>query len=442
MSKLLEGPVGGHLTRLTLPSMGGMLAIMVFNLTDTWYVAQLGTEELAAMGFTFAIVMIVGALAMGFSSGAGSIISRALGAGDKRYAARTVSDGLVLTMAGTLLVSLIGLFTMEPLFRMLGAEGRVLELTLDYMNIWYIGAIAAIMPPVSDGCLRAAGDVIRPTVVMCVVAVLNVILDPILIFGWGPVPAMGMEGAAIATIIARTIGMITSLSFLHFKHGLIDWQRHQFSATLQSWKEIIRLGIPAAITQALNPIAQGFYIRLAAGVGGVQAVAAMATGTRIESLLLILAYSYGIAIVPFVGHNFGAKAHDRVRETRRISIRFSFVYAGIALLVLLPLARPISRWFSPDPQVIHLSTTYLIFAVFGMTGGLIGYWMSQMLTVVGRPLPVMIINLSRVFLFIIPLSLFGARHFGFTGLVVGIALGNLLSGTLAYFISRNQFAAD
>jgi putative MATE family efflux protein len=306
------------------------------------------------------------------------------------------------------------------------------------MAIWYIGAVAAIMPPVSDGCLRAAGDVKRPMIVMCVAAILNVILDPILIFGWGPFPKMGMQGAALATILARIVAMTASLSFLHFKHQLIDWARPHISETLRSWKEIIRLGIPAALTQALNPIAQGFYIRLAAGVGGVQAVAAMATGTRIEAFLLLIAMAYGIALVPFVGHNYGAEAHHRVQEARRISNRLALIYAGIALLILLPAAYPLSSLFSQDSEVVRLSTTYLIIAVFGMAGILVSMWMSQILNVIGKPRPVMKISLFRVFLFIIPLSLLGSHFFGFYGLAGGIASGNLLSGINAYFITRQQ----
>ncbi|MCF7847717.1 MAG: MATE family efflux transporter [Kiritimatiellales bacterium] len=438
MSKLLKGSVVAHLTRLTIPSIGGMLAIMVFNLTDTWFVSRLGTDELAAMGFTFAVVMIVGALAMGFSSGAASIITRALGAGNRALASRTVADGLFLTILGTLIVSIIGYFTINPLFSLLGAKGRVLVLVHEYMAVWYIGAVAAIIPPVSDGCLRAAGDVIRPMIVMCTAALLNILLDPILIFGWGPFPTMGMRGAALATLIARIIAMLASLGFLHFKHGLIDWSRPHISDTLRSWKEIIRLGIPAALTQALNPIAQGFYIRLAAGVGGVQAVAAMATGTRIEAFLLILAFSYGIALVPFVGHNHGAEEHHRVQEARRLSTRFALIYSAAALILLLPLARFVSGWFSDDPEIIRLSTIYLLISVLGMTGGLVSMWMSQLLTVIGKPRPVMTINLTRVFLLIMPLSLLGSHLFGFTGLVAGLTLGNLLSGIQAYFITRTQ----
>ncbi len=435
---LLKGNVAAHMARLTLPSIGGMLAIMVFNLTDTWYVSRLGTDELAAMGFTFAVVMIVGALAIGFSTGSASIITRALGAGKLERARRTVSDGIFLTIAGTLVVSVVGFFSITPLFSLLGAEGHVLELVSEYMQVWFIGAVVAIMPPVSDGCLRASGDMVRPLMVMCTCAAMNIILDPIFIFGWGGMPAMGMKGAAIATIIARACGMAASLSFLHFRHHLIDWSRPRIRELLHSWNEIIKLGIPAAMTQALNPIAQGFYIRLAASAGGVHAVAAMATGTRIEAFIFILAYAYGIAIVPFVGQNYGAQAHARVEEVRRLSIRFAFFYAIGTQLLLFPSAGFLAGCFSDDPTVIQLGTIYLLVAATGHTGVHIGMWMSQLLNVIGKPRPVISINLVRVFIFIMPLCLLGNGLFGFTGLVSGLALGNLLAGTQAHLTARRQ----
>ncbi|QBG48007.1 MATE family efflux transporter [Verrucomicrobia bacterium S94] len=438
MSKLLEGSVAGHMTRLALPGVAGAFAMMVFNLTDTYFVSRLGTEELAAMGFTFAVVMIVGALAIGFSAGAASIISRALGAKNIPLARRTTADGLVLTILGTVFVSLLGYFTITPLFSMLGAEGHVLELVRGYMQIWYIGAVFAILPPVSDGCLRAAGDMVRPVIVMIACAALNVILDPIFIFGWGPIPELGIKGAALATVISRGLGASASLLILHFKHRLIDWSRPHLRQALNSWKAIIQLGIPAALTQALTPVAQGFYIRLAAGVGGVKAVAAMATGTRVETIVFIISMAYSMAIVPFVGQNFGANAHDRVQDARRLSTRFAVMYSGITFLLLIVGARWVTGRFSNDPTVLQLSITYLFIAALGHAGLHTTTWLSQILNVIGKPRPVMEVNLTRVFILIMPLCFLGSRYFGFTGLVAGLALANLLSGTHAYFTTRAQ----
>jgi len=415
-----------------------MLAIMVFNLTDTWYVSQLGTEELAAMGFTFSVVMVVGALSIGFSAGSTSIITRALGAGNVNLARRAVSGGLFLTIAGTLAVSVAGYFSIDPLFSALGAQGRILELVGEYMAVWFLGAVVSIMPPVSDSCLRAAGDVKRPMIVMCICAVLNIALDPIFIFGFGPVPAMGLEGAAIATLIARTVGMLASLYFLHFGHGLIDWSVPSLGELMRSWWEIVSLGVPASLNQALGPLAQGFYVRVAAGVGGAEAVAAMATGTRVEAFLFIFAYGYGIALVPFVGQNYGARAMDRVEAARRITLRFAGLYAGATLLLLLPLATPVSRLFSAEEEVVQQSALYLIVAALGHVGLHCSTWLSQMLNVVGKPRPVMMISLARVFLLVMPLCYWGAKFWGFAGLVGGIAVANLASGVHAYFVSRKR----
>ncbi|MBN2163228.1 MAG: hypothetical protein JW713_09805, partial [Pontiellaceae bacterium] len=201
---------------------------------------------------------------------------------------------------------------------------------------------------------------------------------------------------------------------------------------------ILTLGIPAALTQVLNPVAQGGYMRMASSTGGVYAVAAMATGTRIENFVFIIAISYGIAIVPFVGHNYGARAFDRIQQARRISNGMAIVYAIITLLLLLPSAGFLSGLFSQEKQVIEMSRHYLIIATLGHAGFYISNWMSQLLNVIAHPIPVMIINLSRVFIFLLPLCLLGCHLFGFRGLLMGIAAGNTLAGLLAYLLTRKQ----
>ena len=209
-----SGSLERHLVRLTVPTIGGMFAITVFNLTDTFFVSRLGTEPLAAMGFTFPVIMFIGSVSMGMALGAGSVLARAMGKGDHHLMNRIATDGILLSILTVLIVSTLGLLTMEPLFRFLGATEHTLPLVKDYMSIWYIGVVAFIMPPVGDSSMRALGDMKRPLIVMMVCAVFNVILDPILIFGLLGFPAMGIAGAALATILSRFAGMVTTLSFL------------------------------------------------------------------------------------------------------------------------------------------------------------------------------------------------------------------------------------
>ena len=203
---VLEGSIKQHMLKMAIPSMVGMFAITVFNITDTYFVSKLGTDALAAMGFTFPVVMIIGSISGGISMGAGSVLARATGRGDHHKSQRIATDGILLSLLMVLVVSLLGLVFIEDIFRALGAEGESLNLVVDYMTIWFLGAVVAIVPPVSDSSMRALGDMIRPLIVMLSVAILNVILDPILIFGLLGAPALGIRGAVIATVISRAIG--------------------------------------------------------------------------------------------------------------------------------------------------------------------------------------------------------------------------------------------
>ncbi|HPQ46382.1 MAG TPA: MATE family efflux transporter, partial [Clostridia bacterium] len=168
---LLTGSIPKHLIRLALPSIGGMFSFVIFNLTDTYFVSQLGTNALAAMGFTFPVVLIVGAVSNGISMGAASLLSRAKGAGDHHKMERIATDGILLSLVFVVLVSIVGLYTMDPVFKLLGAEPDIIPLIKQYMSIWYGFVFVFVMPPVTDSCMRASGDMLRPFIVMLICAV-------------------------------------------------------------------------------------------------------------------------------------------------------------------------------------------------------------------------------------------------------------------------------
>lgn len=192
---LLEGNIPKHMLRLALPSIGGMMGFIIFNITDTYFVSALGLDSLAAMGYTFPIILIVGAISSGISAGASSMLSRAKGAGDKHLMQRIATDGILLSLIGVLIFSTVGLLTMDKVFTLLGANEDTLPLVKEYMTIWYLMVVVVLMPPVCDSCMRASGDMIRPFIVMMVCAIFTIILDPLLIHGYWIFPAMGMRPA-------------------------------------------------------------------------------------------------------------------------------------------------------------------------------------------------------------------------------------------------------
>jgi putative MATE family efflux protein len=434
-ASLTAGSIPRHLARMTLPTIGGVLAITIFSLTDTLFVARLGTDALAAMGFTFPVVMVVGSLAMGLGTGAASVLSRALGRGDHGLMRRAATDGLFLAMAVVAVVGVAGLFTMDPLFRALGASESVLPLVRDYMGIWYWGVAVSIVPPVGDGCLRATGDMVRPLAVMMTCALLNVILDPIMIYGLLGFPRLELVGASLATVLARFAGMVVEFRFLT-RAGLLDWHWPGLRSLLRSWRLILHVGLPAGLIQVLMPLSRGWITGLAAAAGGATAVAALAAGSRIESLAMILPMAYGIALMPLVGQNFGGGHLDRVDLARRLSNRLAIAFGALELLVFLALGPWLARGFSSEPEVIRLTARYLWIVCAGHAGQHLAAWTGMACNAAGKPGWAAGLNLVQTFALSIPFAWLGSVWGGFTGMLAALAAAQLLAGVLAVWIGR------
>lgn len=433
---LTTGNLRKHLIRLSVPTMGGMLAFTIFNITDTYFVSKLGTESLAAMGFTFPVVMIIGAISSGMSMGAGSVLARALGNKDHHLMKRIASDGILLSILAVVIITILGLLTMDPVFTMLGADAASLPLIKQYMTIWYWGIIFVMMPPVSDSAMRAVGDMIHPLIVMLICASLNVILDPILIFGWFGLPEMGIQGAALATVISRAFGMVMTLSFLHFKHHLLDFKYESFAELIDSWRRILHIGIPSTFVRLFPQLLRSLMTFLAAGFGGNIAVAAIAAGSRIESFSFIISMSIGTSLIPLVGQNYGAKKYDRVNDLRKLIVKTAIIYSLTLFILFIPLAEPIGKIFATTPEVLEYTKYYLLIMLFGGLGLNMYNWLSQALNAAGKPYVVMAMNVLGVLLLQMPLCFIGAKVYGFKGMLVGLAIGQILLGLISAGIAK------
>lgn len=434
---VLTGNIPNRLFQLALPSIGGMFAITIFNITDTYFVSKLGTNSLAAMGFTFPIIMIIGAISSGISLGAGSILARAMGGGNKHKMHRIATDGILLSILAVIIISILGLLTLDPLFTLLGAEDEALVQVKKYMSIWYLGAFVIVVPPVSDSSMRAMGDMIRPLLVMLTCAILNLILDPILIFGWFGLPEMGIEGAALATIISRTFGMALTLSFVHFHYHLIDFKYDNFTELFKSWSEILTIGIPNVLVRLLPQLLRAAMTKIAAGVAiGATAVAALASGQRIESFATIISMAVGTSIVPIIGQNFGARQYNRVMETRKLVIRIALIYGLLLFIIMLPLGKSFASIFSDDKEVIALTATYLRIILIGSIGLNQYNWLSESFNAVGKPRYSVLLNVVGTVFIMFPAMWLGSMLGDFAGMVAGLTLGQLIVGSYAIYLSH------
>jgi putative MATE family efflux protein len=433
---LTAGHLPRQLWRLTLPTIGGMFAITIFNITDTFFVSRLGTEALAAMGFTFPVIMCVGSFAMGISMGAGSVMARAVGRGDHHLMQRTATDGIILSVLMVAIVSVVGWFTIDPLFTLLGASPAELPLVRQYMRIWYAGVIAVIMPPVSDSCMRATGDMIRPLIVMIVCALINVILDPILIYGLFGCPKLGIAGAAYATVFSRIIAMITTLSFLHFHAHLLDLHKPKRHEVIASWKRILQMGIPNATTYLITPLTRGLLTRIAVTAGGTAGVAAFAAGTRIESFLFIIGIAISIALMPIVGQSWGAERYRRVNLARHYVNKIALRYGLVSWIVCLIVGKLAATLFSQEAQVIQWTALYLWIITFGHAGLHLCNWTSAQLNAIGKAKWATVVSLAGNLGLVVPIAYLGQYLHGYTGMLCGICAGQLLAGGVSAYLGK------
>jgi len=434
-AQLIEGPVGKILFNMTVPMIFGMVGMVAFNLVDTFFVGQLGTQELAALSFTFPIIMVIGSLAMGIGVGSSAVISKAIGRGDHHMVQRLTTDSLILSLLLVAFFVIIGMLTIEPLFRLLGATPEIVPLIREYMVIWYPGVLFVIIPMVGNNAIRATGDTKTPSVIMLVAVVVNIVLDPILIFGLGPFPMLGLTGAAIATVLARAITLIVALWVLYYRDRMMTFDIPPVKTIIDSWKSILYIGLPVAATRLLSPIAMGIIIALIATYGH-EAVAAFGVGIRIEFLAMTVIFALSTVIGPFVGQNLGAARYDRVKLGVKYSNGFSLIWGVVMFALLAVTARPVASIFNDDPVVISIIMLYLWIVPIGYA--LFGVFQISTITlnVLNKPVPAAILMVIQMFVLYIPLAYVGSYLFGLTGIFGAIVLAYSLTGIASHFVLK------
>ncbi|GAB3095343.1 MATE family efflux transporter [Pseudomaricurvus hydrocarbonicus] len=426
-----EGPVGRQLTLMALPMVWGLLATMSFNAVDTFFVAQLGSDALAAMSFTFPVVMLVTSMAIGLGAGTSSVMARRLGQRDLEGSRELAGDTLLLSFVLSLLMMGLGLATIEPLFLLLGADATLIPLISEYMTVWYLNTPFVIMPMVMSAMMRATGNNKFAGMLMLVSALVNVALDPLLIFGWGVVPRMEIAGAAWATLITRVGMAVASLYFVTRHLGLMTWPSRHWGTLKLSWRSILHIGLPAMTSNMIIPLAGGITVALVAA-HGVDAVAGFGVAMRIEPVVLIAFYAASGVIGPFLGQNMANEYHARQDQVLAFVLRFCLLFGlGLTLLMWL-LGATVAAWFSDSPAVIAVAVAYLTLVPvsYGCAGLVMA--VNAAFNGLGFPVPAMVISVLRVLGLYLPLALIGQTVWGVNGLFAATALSNIIMAAWGY----------
>ena len=432
---LIEGDVSKSLIKLTVPMIIGILAIVGFGLVDSYFISLLGTKELAAVSFTFPVGMVLTNIAIGLGVGVSSVLSRIIGEGDSRRAQRIATDSIFLALVLVIIICFFGLQTIDLLFTSLGAEIDVMPPIREYMVIYYFAVPFLVIPIVGNSAIRATGDTKTPSIIMVTAAVGNAILDPLLIFGLWGFPELGIEGAAYATLFGWMFATIAALWVLGKREHLLTFIKPKIADVLHSWRDVLYVGIPAAATYSLAPIASGVLIAIVATYG-TEAVAAYGVGIRVEPIAIIIALGMSAALPVFVGQNWGAKKYSRVQESIRLSQNFLlFAHMSIAAVLFFG-GVYIAKAFSDEPDVIKLIVTYLAVVPWGYAGLGVSIIGSSVFNAINKPFNAMMLNIIRLFVCFVPFAWLGSYLYDLHGLFYGMMIGNVLAGIIAWIWLR------
>ena len=432
-ARLTSGPIKKHLIRMTIPMIYGIIGMIAFNLVDTYFIGQYGDKELAAIGFTMPVVFIINGIIFGLGTGASAVISKAIGNNDIDRVRRVTTDALSLGLILVIIVSIAGSFTIEPVFSLMDVDAELMPLVKEYMQVWYWGAAFVVIPMLGNNAIRATGDTKTPSNIMLIAVAANFIMDPLFIFGFGPIPEMGLQGAALATVFSRGITFFVALYILYYREKMITFRIPSAGEGLASWKSILYIGLPNGLTNIIAPLGMGIITKIVASYGH-DAVAGITVTQRVEAFALAVLMALGSALGPIIGQNWGAKKFDRVQRSVSYSIKFGLAYGLFVAIILWFSAGTIASLFNDDPDIIGIISLGL--SIVPMSYTLISILMISNVTIniLNQPVIASVMMLSRIFGVLVPLIYLGSYLYGIEGIFIAVAATNISVGIISYFI--------
>ena len=431
--EMITGDPKKAINKLAWPLIASMLLIFLNNIIDSIWVAGLGPDPLAAIGYVTPLFMVLVGFGNGIGAGATSLISRYIGAEKRDDANNAAIHSAILSIVVSAVLTVIALLILESLLKIMGASS-VLNYAMDYGVIIFAFTAPILIPPIFGGAFRAEGDIKRATLPIAIVAVINMILDPIFIyvFGWG------ISGAAFATGLAPCFGLLMMLYWIFIKKDTyLSYNRKDFHNNLNMYKDILSVGIPASLEQlimAALAVTVNYMLTL---VSGSVAVAVYTAGWRLISLGLLPAIGVGTAAITVSGVAYGAKKYENIRTALRYSVKLGLISSIVVCILLFVFANQLAYIFSYSEasapllpliaSFIQLMCLFILYVPFGASAG-------NVFQGLGKGTTSFILTTFREFVLVLIFAyLFGfVFNMGEHGIYYGMLLGGFLGSVIAY----------
>ena len=440
--EMITGDPKKAINKLSIPIIASMFLIFANNIIDSIWVAGLGAEPLAALGYITPLFMILVGFGNGIGAGGNSLISRYIGAEDRVSANNAAIHNLILSVIVSAVISIVFLLSMKTLLNMMGASS-VINYAMEYGFIIFSWTFALLMPPIVGGAFRAEGDIKRATIPIALAAIINMILDPIFIYTLN----MGIAGAAWATALGPFISLLLMFYWIFIKKDTyLSYSLNDFTNDLGMYKDILVVGIPASLEQLVLSVLTIFVNYMLTIVSGPVAVAVYTAGWRIINIGMLPAIGVGTAAISVAGVAFGAKKYENLRITARYAVKVALIASVIVCIILNVFSNQIAFIFSYsensaqlEPLIasfLQIMCLFILYVPFGASAG-------NVFQGVGKGTISFILTTFREFILVLIFAyllgfVFNMGEFGiYCGMLLGGGIGSLICyACIEYYISR------
>ncbi|MCX7634618.1 MAG: MATE family efflux transporter [Syntrophales bacterium] len=435
--ELGKGPILPLLLKMSWPSMAAMLSMALYNLMDTLWLARVSPHAIAAFTVTFPIQMFLAALGIGTGVGAGSFAARMFGAGETEKARLTAGQVTILSFLFGLILIVVVHLTLDEILKAFGASGETLALAKRYLIIVIFGSPFLMFMMMCNNLLRAEG---RPHLSMYAILIFTgtgVVLDPLMIFGIGPLPALGIEGAAITAVTGQLAACGASFFFLLHPTSRYRLKWRHLIPELSIIAAIYQTGFPSVLMNIVVSLVIMVYTVILAPFGHL-ALAALGICFRINGLVIMVLFGIGHGVMPMVGFNYGAKLYGRLIETVRVAVRYSALFAAVSSLLIIIFAEPILGFFTDDMVLrgITITALRLYVSLLVLTGPSL-VWINLFIGL-GKGVTSMWLLFVRDILFLIPSLYLFKSWFGLTGVWLAQPFSTALAFVIIYLWSERE----
>jgi putative MATE family efflux protein len=433
-----KGPILPLLLKMSGPSIATVLVVNLYNLIDAFWLARLSPNALAALTISIPFQLILGGVGVGTGLGAGSYAARMFGAGEDRKARQTAGQVFFLSaVLGALFIGLV-LAGTDPILRFFGATKDILPLSRQYLLTLLPGVPFLFLIMMTSNLLRAEG---RPHLVMYsafLYAAISAILDPLLIFGWGPFPRLGIVGSAVTAVISQMAGALLAFYYLQQESSRYQLKWHYLRPDYRIILSIYQTGFPSVIINLVASLGMLLHNHILGGYGDL-AIATLGIVSRMNGLVMIALFGIGHGLMPMVAYSEGAHLNSRLIKTVKIAVKISFAIALFCFLTVEAFAPAIATLFSDDPELQNLTVTALrINFLILITAAPSLMWINMFIGL-GHGKTAMFLLFGRDTLILIPLLLFLPSAFGINGVWMAQPLANALAFLFILYWTKRQY---